>query len=298
MATKRRQPAFGLARWTAEMKRVQRLRNEREVERFDELLRAVPTRGGATVSSKWFLAVLDAIVVAEDHGVYESLYNKLWSFPAATCGETMLRGLPKLIRRMNRHQQAERFLLGLESRLRQRRAFVAAFERASEADQRCIRSAFKEWSREHEAWEPLLRELGGTPFRAPTPSQPKASAPSWPPKWQRYYDGLMKGEEPKSFWEWRSRCESARFTAHLLSRPLGSHWRRAEAFTNPLFISFAMRYFGDFLEELEKLEPNAQRMASKQLVRVNRHRAPQGDWPDLQARARAIDRLVRARRSK
>ncbi|MEZ4223249.1 MAG: hypothetical protein R3B13_20055 [Polyangiaceae bacterium] len=284
-----------LVAWSKSLQRVRKLANERQVAEYLQLVSQLTGKEPAD----WFQALVDSIVVREDHGVYEAVYTALWRFPPLRFGPAMVAALPGLIRRMNRHEQAERFLIGITSRPRHRKAFVTAFADAPAADQDVILRALRKWSQGSEDWNALSAALGAPPKAQPAPAKPVTASTTWPERWRKFHQQLVKGSaKHMDVWAWRDRKEAARFVAHLLSQPLGAKWREAEALTNPLFVSFAMAHFGAFIDELERLDLASRRVALDQIAKVKRAKRTKAmdAWPEYAERVGTIERMRAALR--
>ncbi len=114
---------------------------ERRFNRFVQLVDMVNGKETQLV----FQTLVDAIRMPEDYGAYESIHNALWKFPPEHFAEYFVGALPKLIRRMSRHDQVARFLGPLNGNGRRKYlpAFVAALSSASPSDKKTILNFIK-----------------------------------------------------------------------------------------------------------------------------------------------------------
>ena len=88
-----------------------------------------------------------------------------------------------------------------------------------------------------------------------------------------------------SYWSSWSRKDACGFTVALLTTPLGKLWREVDAITNPLFLSFAMRSYSDFVAAVARLPERDRRTALAALRKVNRakHDRLRAAWADAVA---------------
>lgn len=114
---------------------------ERRFNRFVQLVDMVNGKETQAV----FQSLVDAIRMPEDYGAYEALHTALWKFPPEKFAEYFVSALPRLIKRMSKHNQVSRFLLPLSGQGRRKylSAFVAALESASDSDRKAILNFIK-----------------------------------------------------------------------------------------------------------------------------------------------------------
>lgn len=119
---------------------------ERRFNRFVQLVDMVNGKETQLV----FQTLVDVIRMPEDYGAYESIHNALWKFSPEQFAEYFVGALPKLIRRMSRHDQVARFLCPLNGHGRRKYlpAFVAALASASRSDKKTILNFIKKNSEE------------------------------------------------------------------------------------------------------------------------------------------------------
>ena len=114
---------------------------ERRFNRYVQLVDMVNGKEAQEV----FQALVDSICVSEDYGAYEAVHNAIWKFPPGNFAEYFVPALPKLIRRMAKHDQVARFLCPLTGHGRRKYlpAFVSALDSASPVDRKTILNFIK-----------------------------------------------------------------------------------------------------------------------------------------------------------
>jgi len=119
---------------------------ERRFNRYVQLVDMVNGKEPQEV----FQALADSIRVPEDYGAYEAVHNALWKFSPDNFAEYFVAALPKLIRRMAKHEQVARFLCPLTGHGRRNYlpAFVSALDCASSVDRKTILNFIKKNSEE------------------------------------------------------------------------------------------------------------------------------------------------------
>ncbi len=97
-----------------------------------------------------FQTLVDSIRCPNDYGAYESVHNALWKFPPQSFAEYFVGALPKLIKRMAKHDQVARFLAPLNGHGKRRYlpAFVCALSGAPPADKQTILKFIRKHSEE------------------------------------------------------------------------------------------------------------------------------------------------------
>lgn len=244
------------AAWIAALDRAASLSRPDDHALFCALVSQVTGKEGDEV----FDALIAAIRVRDDLGSYEAVHNAIWRFPSDWLGRALASRLPGLSRRMQRHDQVERFLcplLGVGARARA--SFVIAARALPAKDLSTVRAALKRWSDDSDAedfggWGTLFVELGGrVAAEDPTPPPPE----HWPRDWKAALNNLRGHGGRASFWKTGKPEELDKIVA-LMSQPLGKGWRELDALTNPLFVSFAKRHWALFVRKVAKL-PVAQR---------------------------------------
>ncbi|QDV23871.1 hypothetical protein [Aureliella helgolandensis] len=119
---------------------------ERRFNRYIQLVDMVNGKEAQEV----FQALVDSIRVPEDYGAFEAVHRALWKFSPDDFADYFVAALPKLIRRMAKHDQVVRFLIPLTGHARRKYlpAFHAALDRASPGDRRTILNFVKRNSEE------------------------------------------------------------------------------------------------------------------------------------------------------
>lgn len=117
---------------------------ENSFNRFVQLVDMVNGKESQAV----FQALVDSIRMPEDYGAYEAVHDALWKFPPESFAKYFVSSLPKLIKRMAKHDQVARFLCPLNGHGRRKYlpAFVAALSSASPTDQKTILNFIKKHS--------------------------------------------------------------------------------------------------------------------------------------------------------
>lgn len=146
-----------IADWCKELRRNSRLvqddddttppeEAERRINRYGQLVDMVNGKETQEV----FQALVDSIRVPEDYGAYEAVHNALWKFPPQKFADFFVAALPKLIRRMAKHDQVARFLCPLNGHGRRKYlpGFVAALDNAAPADRKAVLNFIKKNSDE------------------------------------------------------------------------------------------------------------------------------------------------------
>lgn len=119
---------------------------EQRINRYNQLVDMVNGKETQEV----FQALVDSIRVPEDYGAYEAVHAALWKFPPDKFADYFVAALPKLIRRMAKHEQVARFLYPLTGHGRRKYlpAFVSAVHNADPAGKKTILNFIKKNSDE------------------------------------------------------------------------------------------------------------------------------------------------------
>ena len=278
-------PGEDLDGWRARLSGAARLETPEEDARFFACCDAVTGQEDPVVID----ALVDAVRVADDHGVYEAVHNALWRFPPEVLGARLGALLPAWYRRMRRHPyQVDRFLgpvLGVGEAARP--ALIAAVRALPAAERAAVARAWGRWAVEQVEAEALVDALRDRPARRPkAPALPEPPA-AWPDAWKAWLATLRAGENPM-LWQTGSR-EEMEAVAALLAEPLGAGWRHVEALTNPLYIAFAKALWPEFVARVASFPADARAQVLAQLKQATGRRGAQHD------RARILDEAMAAK---
>lgn len=251
-------PEPGTAAWRRELASAQRLRTQGECERYAALCAVVTGRE----KGDCFQALVDSLVKAEDHGVYEATHNAFWRFPAARLGPLWARALPGLLARMERHEQVERFLCPYCGWARESHgpAFVRAVKALEPALQRRVVRALRKWAGQVPEWEPLVVAIAG-PVRKPR-SLPEFVVPeAWPAPWKRLIRGNLL------VWDRSRPAVAADLVLAVLLLPPSTLDLKANLLVVPLF-TYAARHRPAFVARLRALSDADRERVRDSLARI------------------------------
>jgi hypothetical protein len=232
--------------WKAKLETVWDLKTEEDDKVFYELMDAL--KGSEDI--RYFDALIEAVRLKEDNGIYESLWNAMWTFPPALVGKLLAKHLPEFQKRMGKYDQVSRFYIPIEKPGAAQKAFLEETKSWSSPDKRMAIKAIQSWAIESEAWEPILEQLGAavkTSDEDPIPH-------TWPEPWKTR---LLKARQGKGeftiseiLWKGGKKqwLEDLDFVIELLALNHGANWRQIDTMTNPLWGYAKTTIYPEFLK--------------------------------------------------
>lgn len=262
--------------WSTQLEKAWNLETEVECEAFYELMDSIEGNEPIEYLNKLF----DTIRLEDDFGVYESLYNAIWSFPPATVTQTLAGRLPELQQRLGHTYQVSRFCIPVSANEIPLNAFIDAASQWTPSEKEIVISAITEWSVFDEAWEILLEKLGKPVIKTEEDPIPEA----WDESWKKRLEHARQQEGEFSissmFWkkgkkEW---LEDLDFLFEVLALDHGKNWRQVDTMTNPLWFFAKTTVYPVFIEKLKQLPEE-----KKKKILDNIRRSNKGKYTQLAA---------------
>jgi hypothetical protein len=238
--------------WKTQLEAVWHLKSESDDVVFYALMDGINGKEALC----YFDALIETVRLKEDNGVYESLWNAIWAFPAATVGEQLAKHLPDFQKRMGKYDQVSRFYLPILNRKSAQKSFLKQSDMWNAAEKKTAINALKDWAVEDAAWESILAQLG-----TETKTLGEDAIPAeWPEAWQTRLAKARKSKDEYNisglFWNGSKKrwLEDLDFLIEILAMNHGKNWRQIDAMTNPLFVSFAKTtVYPEFLNRFKLL---------------------------------------------
>lgn len=256
--------------WSQQLESVWKLKTEKDCDLFWELMDAITGKEDIQFAER----LIDAVRLAEDNGVYESLYNALWAFPEQQVARLLAQRLPEFHRRMGRYDQVHRFYLPIGNEGIAQDEFVKTAGEWTAADRRTAIAALKKWSVDNEDWESALMKLGKTVKKTTEDPIPE----DWPDEWKKR---LEKGRKKEGefglsdiFWNggkknWLADLD---FLFEVLAMNHGAKWRQINAMTNALWFFAHTTVYPEFISRLALLPADKQTKILNNIKKCNRRK--------------------------
>ena len=239
--------------WTRKLEKVWDLKSQEDCSNFSDLMYSL----NGTENIEFAEKIIDTVRLKNDEGLYEALYNALWTFPKPDIGKLLARRLPDFQKRMGKYGQVQRFYLLILTNTEAQKAFIDEAKKWTVSERRTAISAIKKWTIEIEDWESVLTQLGNPLKKTtedPIPNE-------WNENWKKRLEKGRKsgGEYCISGLVWnggkKQWIEDLDFIIELLAINHGKHWRQVDDITNPIW-GFANKIlYAEFLNRIKAL-PN------------------------------------------
>lgn len=259
--------------WSIELEKVWNLKTEEDCIKFSELMYSL--NGDEDVN--YLHKLIDAIKLKDDFGLYESLYNAIWTFPAKLVGQTLAKRLPEFQKRMGKYDQVFRFYIPISNSAEILNAFLEEAKQWTTSERRTSLSALKKWSIEDGEWEKILEKLGKPVSKIKEDPIPEY----WDESWKSRLEEARKKDDEYSisslFWkkgkkEW---LEDLDFLLEVLALNQGKNWRQIDTMTNALWFFAKTTVYPIFVEKLKQLPNEKQTKILDNIKRVNKQKFKQ-----------------------
>jgi len=253
--------------WSEKLETVWKLKTDKDCKTFSELMYMLTGKEDIQFAEK----LIDTVKLAEDYGVYESLFNALWAFSESKIGQLLAKRLPEFQRRMGKYDQVLRFYLPIPTDSKILDAFLEEAKKWDVSDKRTAISAIKKWSVEDEEWEIVLEKLGKPITKTTEEPIPEEWSESWKKRLER---GRKEGGEfciSNLTWkggkkEW---LEDLDFLIELLALNHGKNWRQIDTMTNPLWGFAKTTIYPEFVSRFTSLPKDKQEKILQNIKKCN-----------------------------
>lgn len=259
--------------WNTELEKVWNIKTEEDCVKFSDLMYSL--NGDEDVS--FLNKLIDTVRLKEDFGLYESLYNAMWSFPPKLVGQVLAKRLPEFQKRMGKSDQVFRFYIPIPNNKDALNGFLEEATNWTTIEKRTSLSALKIWLIEDEDWENVLQKLGKPIIKHKEDDIPEY----WEENWKKRFENGRKkdGEYSVSgiFWkkgkkEW---LEDLDFLMEVLALNLGKDWRQIDTMTNALWFFAKTTVYPIFVQKLKELPIEKQTKILDNIKKVNKKKFKQ-----------------------
>lgn len=259
--------------WSIELEKVWNLKTEEDCIKFSDLMYSL--NGDEDI--RYLNKLIDTVRLKDDFGLYESLYNAIWSFPKKIAGQTLAKRLPEFQKRMGKYDQVFRFYIPVSNNDEILNTFIEEAKKWTVTERRPSLSALKNWSIEDEEWEKILEKLGKPVSKITEDPIPEY----WNESWKIKLEEARKKEGEYSisslFWkkgkkEW---LDDLDFLIEVLALNQGKNWRQIDTITNPLWFFAKTTVYPTFVEKLKQLHNEKQTKILDNIKRVNKQKFKQ-----------------------
>ncbi len=259
--------------WSIELEKVWNLKTAEDCKKFSALLYSL--NGDEEIS--FLNKLIDSIKLEEDFGLYESLFNAIWAFPANLTTQTLVKRLPELHKRMGKYDQVFKFYIPISNNNELLNTFIEEAKQWTSTERKTSLTALKNWSIENEDWEQILEKLGNPIEKVKEEPIPEY----WDESWKIRLAEARKNEGEYSisnlFWkkgkkEW---IEDLDFLIEVLALNQGKNWRQVDTMTNALWFFAKTTTYPLFIEKLKRLPKEKQIRILNNIKRVNKNKLQQ-----------------------
>ncbi|WP_036153786.1 hypothetical protein [Maribacter forsetii] len=256
--------------WSNELKKVWDLKTSDDCKKFSDLMYSLT----GTEDSCYLNLLIDTVRLKDDFGLYESLYNAMWTFPPKTVVQVLAKRLPAFHTRMGKQDQVFRFYMPISTNAELSSAFIKEAKHWSASEKRKSLSVLKTWSIEDEKWESILANLG----KPVSKSKEDAIPEYWDESWKIRLKEVRKNEGEFSFndlfWKKGKKnwLEDLDFLLEVLSLNHGKNWRQVDNITNPLWFYAKTKVYPTFIKKLKQLPVENQDKILENIKRVNKRK--------------------------